>query len=66
MRAIEANYLASPPARLPEDVDFFDGIDPALVKPMLGVDVEYLREARSIPRVCSSHSTVEIYIESLG
>ena len=45
MRAIEANYLASPPARLPEDVDFFDGIDPALVEPMPGVDVAYLREA---------------------
>ena len=45
MSAIEADYLASPPARLPEDIDVFDGIDPALLEPMLGVDVEYLREA---------------------
>lgn len=45
MDAIEANYLASPGARLPEDVELFDGIDPALLEPMLGVDVAYLRAA---------------------
>ena len=45
MDVIEADYLASPAARLPEDVELFDGIDPALVQPMLGVDVAYLREA---------------------
>lgn len=45
MSAIEANYLASPPARLPEGIDILDGIGPALIEPMLGVDVEYLREA---------------------
>lgn len=43
MEVIEANYLASPAARLPEDLELLDGIDPALLEPMLGVDLAYLR-----------------------
>ena len=45
MSDIEANYLASPPARIAEDIDVLDGIDPALLKPMLDVNIEYLHEA---------------------
>lgn len=59
MSTIEANYLASPPARLPEDVDAFDGIDPALFEPMLGVRVEYLREA--FAAIDQAHGSFETY-----
>lgn len=62
MEVIEANYLASPAARLPEDLELLDGIDPALLEPMLGVDVAYLRAA--FAKIDMAYGSFDAYAET--
>ena len=62
MEVIEADYLASPAARLPEDLELLDGIDPALLEPMLGVDVAYLRAA--FANIDMAYGSFDAYAET--